>query len=337
MNKNIFRILAISTSFLLIAACGDEEPDDSCGPSSQSFDFTSGSADFDGMDIASFGETSLVLEGQSFAAAADGAGTHSYSRNLTCGGNYELVVFHSAGQGRDAVSTNVVLNGVQQEVRVQEEGGNWTTRIAGTMFDGVPLEVEVSTASAECVTYNLQYAEICVDEECEDETCGACGDGLDYDGDGYSDCRDADCMLFPGCDLDCGDRLEPNETLETATEFSQANGGGSQTLSAVMSNVGGAAETDHYTVELCDSGTVTWRLRYDDSLNDLPVGFRAEADGVLRQGSSRPVSQDVWGIDESIEFSDAAGQVSEFRFGAGNTGATRACIPYTLSVDVECD
>jgi hypothetical protein len=205
------------------------------------------------------------------------------------------------------------------------------------MFDGVPLEVVVSTTSDECVTYNMQYAEVCVDEECEDESCGACSGGLDYDGDGYSDCDDADCMVFPGCDLDCGDRVEPNETLETATVLSQANGGGSQSLSASMSNVGGVAETDYYAVELCDSGTVTWSLRYDDSLGDLPVGFRTEAGGVVRQGTSRPVNEDVWGIDESIEFTGQAGEISEFRFGAGDTGAARACLPYTISVAVECD
>ncbi len=337
MKNLVIRCLVLSAPLLLLAACGDEEEGDSCGPSTSTYDFSAGSSDFNGMDGASFGETSLVLERQSFAAGSNGTATHSLTRNLTCGGNYELVVFHSASQGRDSVVTTVVLNGVEQELRVQEEGGNWTTRISGQMFDGVALEVDISTSSTDCATYNLQYAEVCIDEECEDESCGACSGGLDYDGDGYSDCRDADCMLFPGCDLDCGDRLEPNETLETATVFSQANGGGSQTLNASMSNVGGAAETDYYTVELCDTGSITWSLRYDDSLNDLPVGFRTEAGGVVRQGTSRPVNQDVWGIDETIEFSGQAGQLSEFRFGAGDTGAQRACIPYTLSAAVECD
>ena len=114
-------------------------------------------------------------------------------------------------------------------------------------------------------------------------------------------------------------------------------GAGSETISAVLSNVAGTAETDYYTVELCDSGSITWSMRYDDAMNDLPVGFRTEAGGLVEQGSSRPVSQDVWGIDETIEFSDAAGTLSTFRFGAGDTGAARACIPYELTAELNCN
>lgn len=335
MNR-LFALACPVFPLLLLASCGDSDGGDSCGPSTANYDFSAGSSDFEGVPSASLRERSFTLSGQSFSADETGVATHSYSRSMTCGGDYELLVNFPADQGRDSVTTTVILNGVEQNVVVAEESGQWTTRLSGRMFEGVNVEMHVESASPSCVEYSIQYAEVCIEEECEDESCGRCDGELDYDADGHRGCDDADCMVGGVCDLDCGDAYEPNETEDTATEL-LSGGPGSETVTAVMSNVAGEAETDYFVVPLCDSGSITWSLQHPERLNDFPVGYRAEAGGDVRQGTTRPIRQGTWAIEELIEFNDAADTVSTFRFGAGNTRTERACIEYELSVELVCD
>lgn len=332
---NRFLASTIFAAPLLLLGCGESDDGESCGPTSANYDFSAGSTDFDGNAAASLRERSFTISGQSFAATG-GAASHVYTRAMTCGGDFELLVNFPAGQGRDSVTTTVALNGVEQNVAVAEESGQWTTRLSGRMFDGISIEIDVSSRSLECVDYSIQYAEICIEEECEDESCGRCDGGLDYDHDGHRGCDDADCMIGGVCDLDCADPNEPNETEETATAL-LFGGAGSETITAVLSNVAGEAETDYFTVVLCDSGSITWSLRHPERQNDFPVGFRSQAGDDVRQGTTRPVSQGVWGIDETIEFDGAEGTVSTFRFGAGDTRTERACVEYEITAEMVCD
>jgi len=120
-----------------------------------------------------------------------------------------------------------------------------------------------------------------------------CGDGLDDDGDGYTDCADADCSEAADCEIcESDDSLEEDDTPQSASPAASG-----ATYEGLIARAG---DPDWFRLQVCRGAVVTAQAFYGDDDGDVAVEIY-RGDGVTqmrRTVGAGGTALARWDVDE---------------------------------------
>jgi hypothetical protein len=225
---------------------------------------------------------------------------------LHAGGDIDLFVYSATGATLAAAQSGS-----------DDETLSWRSNVDGTVY----VEVAMYTPRA-CNTYALAVSFDA--SSCTGLRETNCANGADDDGDGATDCADADCATQAPCTRCPDDALEPNDGRGRATAVPP--------VATIRNLVSAAGNPDWYAVPVCAGGTLLASVEFLRAGSDIDL-YLLDANGQQLDVSLNTPSagQGTWVVtDREAVAWDAATTGTVYLL--VHQHAPNGCSAYTLDV-----